>query len=125
MKKLLLLLPMIFFFYGCSKDDYDLPKCKFDNAAQDLVWLKAIIDDREASPTEDMKYCYIEQAKLNRKTVFIFMDCNPLVNKAIFVIDCEGNPILKDDGSRELTAPEVTLKKRKIIWRPKDFACNL
>ena len=109
---------------SCSKDEYNLPKCEFNDATQDLAWLKGIIEDRESNPTEDMKYCWIEQAKLNGKTVFIFEDCNPLINKAILVMDCEGNAI-KDKDGKEIYARVVTLRDQRIIWKPVDFACNL
>jgi len=124
MKKTLLVLTVFFVFSSCSKDDLDLPRCKFNNATQDLPWLRSIIEDREANPTEEMKYCYIEQAKLKRKPVFVLGDCDPLVNKAVFILDCEGN-IVKNEDDEEVYAVEVDLKNRKIIWKPTDFACSL
>jgi len=107
---------------SCSK--YDLPKCDFKDATQDLLWLKEIIDDRNANPTTDMGYCYIVQAKLKRKTIFILADCNPEIDKITFVLNCEGNN-LQDDEGRNIGVSEVDLKDEKIIWQPLDFACDL
>ncbi|MFS4492992.1 hypothetical protein [Maribacter sp. 2308TA10-17] len=122
MKKTLLLLFVFCLINSCSK--YDIPKCDFDDATQDLLWLKDIISEREANPTEYMRYCYISQAKLKRKTVFILGDCNPAINKIIFVLDCEGNPLQDKDG-RNIGVSEVNLKDQKNIWQPDDFACEM
>ncbi|MFS4466460.1 hypothetical protein [Maribacter sp. 2210JD10-5] len=119
MRKLVMLL--LLFAGSCNK--YDLPKCEFDDATQDLIWLKDIIEEREANPTDDMMYCYIVQGKLNKRPVFVLGDCNPLVNKVIFVLDCEGNAI-EEDG-RKIGANEVDIKNQKIIWQPENFACDL
>lgn len=123
MRKILLLLTVLYLLSSCSKDDFDLPRCKFNDATQDLPWLKSIIQDREANPTDDMKYCYIEQAKLKRKPVFVLGDCNPLVNKAVYVLDCEGN-IVKNEDDEEVYAVDADLKDRRIIWKPTDFVCD-
>jgi len=121
MNKILLILPILCLFYSCNK--YDIPKCDFGDPAEDLLWLKAIIDEREANPTEDMVYCYIVQGKLKRKTVFVFMDCNPSIDKATFVVNCEGDTV-KDKNGSNLEVSEVNLKDEKVIWQPEDFACD-
>lgn len=122
MKKVI---PLIFVFIllnSCNK--YDIAKCDFDDATQDLLWLKDIIDEREANPTEEMFYCYIVQAKLKGKVVFIFEDCNPLIDKVSFLLDCEGEPIKNKDGENIGTG-EVGLEDQRIIWKPDDFGCDL
>lgn len=121
MNKILLILSILCLFYSCNK--YDIPKCDFGDPSEDLLWLKAIIDEREANPTEDMVYCYIVQGKLKRKTVFVFVDCNPSINKAIFVVNCEGYNVKNKDG-RDIEVSEVDLKDERVIWQPKDFACD-
>lgn len=121
MNRILLILPILCLFYSCNK--YDIPKCDFSDPTEDLLWLKDIIDDREANPTEGMRYCFISQAKLRRKTVFIFGDCNPAIDKVVFIIDCEGEPI-KDSDGENITSSEVTLKDQRLIWIPEDFACS-
>lgn len=121
MNKILLILPIFYLFYSCNK--YDIPKCDFEDPTEDLLWLKAIIDKREANPTESMRYCFISQAKLKRRTVFIFGDCNPSINKETFVIDCEGETIKNKDGEN-IVVSGVDLKGEKGIWQPEDFACG-
>lgn len=122
MKRVILLIFVFTFLSSCNK--YDIPKCDFDDATQDLLWLKDIIDEREANPTEDMIYCYIVQANLKRKAVFIFEDCNPEIDKFSFLLDCEGEPIKNKDGENIRTG-EAGLKDERIIWKPDDFGCDL
>ncbi len=121
MKKILFTVFACSFITSCSK--YDIPKCDFGDATQDLQWLKNIIEEREVNPTEDMLYCYISQAKLKTKTVFIFGDCNPFVDKVTFIIDCEGKTIKNKDGNN-ITVGEVSLKNERMIWKPDDFGCD-
>lgn len=122
MNKILLILPILCLFYSCNK--YDIPKCDFGDSTKGLLWLKAIIDEREANPTEEMRYCYISQAKLKRRTVFVFGDCNPVIDKVTFVIDCEGNTITDKDGEN-IVLGEVDLKDERIIWKPDAFGCDV
>ena len=121
MKKFFFIVSVLCLSYSCNK--YDIPECDFVDATQDLLWLKTIIDEREANPTEGMKYCYIVQAELQRKTVFLLGDCNPGALKQGIILDCEGD-IIMDDGENVL-AFQVNLKNRKTIWLPENFACNL
>ncbi|MFK7811023.1 MAG: hypothetical protein AB8B59_00925 [Maribacter sp.] len=122
MRKAILFFMITCCLYSCNK--YDIPKCDFDDATQDLLWLKDIIDERNANPTEEMFYCYISQGKLKRKTVFIFGDCNPAIDKATFVIDCEGEPIKNKDGENIIWT-QGSLKDLRVIWKPDDFGCDL
>lgn len=117
-----LLIPLVFCLV-CSCNKYDIPKCDFDDASQDLLWLKDIIEEREANPTEDTRYCYISQAKLKRRTVFILGDCNPAIDKVTFIIDCEGESI-KNSYDENLTVGEVDLEDERMIWKPNDFGCD-
>ena len=71
-----------------------------------------------------MRYCYISQATLKRKPVFVLGDCNPAIDKITFVLNCEGNPIQDKDG-RNIGISEVDLKDQKMIWRPADFGCDI
>jgi len=122
MKKVYIILLISVLFSSCNK--FDIPKCSFNDATQELPWLKEIIDERNANPTENMKYCYITQGKFKRKTVFIFYDCNPAINKIAFLIDCEGETISDKDG-KPIDAANSKIKNQKIIWQPADFACNI
>ena len=117
-----LLISILLLINSCSK--YDIPKCDFEDATQDLPWLKVIIDEREVNPTADMKYCYISQAELKQKTVFIFNDCNPAIDKVVFLVDCEGEPVKNKKGENVGTGVNG-FKDERIIWKPVDFACDL
>jgi len=121
MKRVYIFLLIFGVFNSCSK--YDLPKCSFDDATEDLLWLKDIIDEREANPDENMMYCFITQATLKRKTVFVLGDCNPAIDKITFVLNCDGNP-LQDGEGRNISVSEVNLENQKAIWLPADFACD-
>jgi len=122
MQKIVLL--VLIYLLSCSCNTYDLPKCTFNDATQELSWLKEIIDNRNANPTEDMKYCYITQARNKRKTVFVFNDCNPTIFKTPQIYNCEGNIITKADGEN-VGVNDIKLKNERIIWQPVDFVCKL
>lgn len=121
-KAILLVLFTSFLFLSCSDDDdILLPACGVNNAIQNLEWLKAEIDRRNANPTEDMKYCYIVQAKLDGEDVFIYEDCNPLIDKAIPFFNCEGTIINTQDNPIGLD----NLRDKMIIWKRTDFVCQV
>ena len=109
------------FFFSCTdNDDKVIPACSVNNPAQDLEWLKTEIDRRNTNPNEEMKYCYIVQAQLNGEDVFIYEDCNPLVDKAFFILNCEGNTINTQDNPTAFDQ----IENKIIIWKRNDFACN-
>lgn len=126
MKKLLTmkyswLLVLVFCAYSCSdSDDTIIPACNINNPIEDLQWLKAEVDRRNNNPTEDMKYCYIVQGTLNGEDTFVYGDCNPLVDKAIFFLNCEGNAINTQDNPIGFD----DLQNKVIIWKPRNFACK-
>ncbi len=122
MKTALNLLTILLVFLSCS-DDEDIIRsaCGVDNPAKELSWLRTEIDNREANITEDTKYCYITQGEYEGQTIFVYWDCNPLIDKNIPVFDCDGNmlggtpgnPISLDD-----------LENQIIIWKPAIFVCE-
>lgn len=95
--------------------------CDFNNPVEDLDWLRFEIQQRELNPTEDMKYCYITQGEVNNKPVFLYWDCNPVINKVIPVHDCLGN-VLSFLGGDTISIEDV--KNQKIVWKPDGFLCN-
>lgn len=102
-------------------DDTVMAGCGFDNPRQELPWLKARIDSMARSTSPDMVYCYVVQGTYENRTVFRFEDCNPVIDKAIFTLNCDGNQIYSDQGftSRQ------DIKNLKIIWKPENFACPI
>lgn len=108
---------------SCSNAD-DLPviaACEVNNPARELDWLQQEIANRKANPTENSKYCYIVQAKVAEQTVFLFEDCNPVINKVIPIIDCTGVSVgLLGDENYAVE----TVVMGEIIYRPSDFKCT-
>lgn len=123
MKKALLLLSLtVFLATSCSdNDDTIIPACGINNPKEDLEWLKTEIGRRNQNPSDDMKYCYIVQAQLNAQDVFIYQDCNPVINKAIFIMNCEGNTVDTEDNPTAFDQ----LTNKMIIWKRDDFACQV
>ncbi|WP_422083855.1 hypothetical protein [Ulvibacterium sp.] len=122
MKTALTVFFALFALLSCSNDnDIIRPACGVDNPAKELSWLKTEIDNREANITEDTKYCYITQADYKGQTVFVYQDCNPLIDKGIPILDCEGNWI---DRTEENRFALRDLENQIIIWRPALFVCE-
>jgi hypothetical protein len=122
MKIALNLLTVLLVFLSCSDDeDINRPACGVDNPAKELSWLKTEIDNREANVNEDTKYCYITQGEYEGQTVFVYWDCNPLIDKNIPVFDCDGNML---GGTRENPISLDDLENQIIIWKPAIFVCE-
>ena len=112
--------------FSCnSVDDTNQLKnsCSVDNPIEDLDWLKNEIDEREQNIRDDSKYCYIRQALYKNQTVFIYGDCNPLINKVVPVYNCNGE-FIGIIGSRNQDIPFEVLTEGQIIWKTSDFACS-
>lgn len=113
---------------ACNSDDnanaftLTIAGCDVENPLEELDWLKAEIERREQNQSEEMKYCYIVQASYQGQTIFIYEDCNPLVDKAPSLIDCTGS-IIGSAGETNFTNNQFT--NRNIIYKPSDFSCSL
>ncbi|MEM8509511.1 MAG: DUF4377 domain-containing protein [Bacteroidota bacterium] len=94
--------------------------CGFEDPTADLEWLRFEVEQREANITEASRYCYITQAALNGSIVFVYWDCNPVVNKVIPVYDCLGE--LQGFIGDEINLED--LENQKIVWMPDIFACE-
>lgn len=118
MKKQICLVGAIMILFSCSDTDEEI--CGINKPTEDLSWLKNEIVDRDASTQDLNKYFYIVEATFKFRTVFIFENCCPFCNTAIFVYDCGGNRIVKinDDIQRK------DIKNTEVIYKPKDFACG-
>ncbi len=127
-KQLLLLLVTFVFLFACSNDDDQggfinvIAGCGVSNAAQDLDWLREEINRREDSTAEEMKYCYIISADLNGETIFIYEDCNPLVDKAFPILNCEGTIINPIEATEPF--PYADIANRQLLWTPSNFECS-
>lgn len=122
MKIALNVLIALLVIHSCSDDDDMIrPACGVDNPVRELSWLRTEIDNREANITEDTKYCYITQGEYKGQTVFLYRDCNPLVDKGITILDCDGNWI---DRTEENRFALRDLENQIIIWKPAVFVCE-
>ncbi len=107
---------------SCTDSDDDaLSGCGLENPRQDLAWLRKRIAEMANSDSPDVKYCYVVQGTYENNTVFRFEDCNPLIDKAVFTLNCEGERI--DENSSALSL--MNLENPQIIWRPLNFACEV
>ena len=120
MKKYVLLTVVILF--SCTKDD-ELPiiaACGVDNPVEDLNWLKTEINRRETNPSADMKYCSITLDQYENQVVFVYNDCNPVIDKIIPILNCDGE-VLNNSESLLNLGERIN---RTIIWKPKNFVCG-
>ena len=109
-----------FFVFSCTDSDDNIKLvCGVGNPVKDLVWLKKEIENREQSTSDDIRYCYIVQAELEGRTVFLYEDCNPAINKVIPVYNCQGTllGVIRDEIQMN------SLSNFCVIWRPDDFSC--
>ena len=121
--KITIVFSLILILISCSdNDDQTNMVCGVDDPTTELDWLKAEIDERETNPTEDTKYCYISQASYENEAVFIYYDCNPLINKIFLIHDCEGNLLNNTEESQIIFD---SLEDSFIIWKPVNFACEV
>lgn len=121
MSKSWFLATTILLILSCSDTDDSLKAiaaCGFDNALEELPWLKAEIKKREQSDSEEMRFCYIEQIEINGLTLFVLGDCNPAIDKHIPLINCEGS------SDYVLPNGDSLVTSRQIIWKPKNFVCK-
>lgn len=122
MKIALNILVALLVLQSCSDDDDMIrPACGVDNPAKELSCLRTEINNREANITEDTKYCYITQGEYKGQTVFVYRDCNPLIDKGIPILDCDGNWIDRTEENRFALSD---LENQIIIWKPAVFVCK-
>lgn len=113
MKKHLLLLVFIAFFFSCNENEGPV-LCGAEDPVEDIAWIKAAIEENESS--ELSEYLYLSQARYQGETVFFFGSCCPNCNWALIVQDCQGNQI-------EGTITFDDLSDREVIWQPSNSEC--
>jgi len=125
MRYLSIILFCVLLLHSCNNDDnadtltLAIAACGVQNPIEELPWLKAEVTRRANNPTPEMKYCYIIQGTLNAKTVFIYEDCNPLVDKAFPIFNCEGIELAETDF-----IDGNIIENKVIIWRTRNFVCT-
>ncbi len=116
-----LLLLCLICLISCNNDNTFIGGCDLDNPRDELPWLKTRIDSMASSDSPQIIYCYVVKGKYKNSTVFRFEDCNPVLAKVIFTLNCDGNPIESEDEFISIR----DLKNPVIIWKPNDFACQV
>jgi len=112
---------VLVFMISCSdNDDTIVAACGANNPTQELAWLKTEIDRRNENPNDDMKYCYIVLGQFKGDDIFIYADCNPLIDKAIPYYNCEGEIL----NAQENPIGFDQVKNKNIIWKRNDFVCQ-
>lgn len=98
--------------------------CGVANPAENLPWLKAIIDEYKfeisgADVSENSigygVYQYVLQSTYQGNTVFIFGNCCPNCNSVFLVKDCEGKVL--DVPATEVNGPTT------VIWKHEHSPC--
>jgi hypothetical protein len=120
------LLGIILISFGCDTNDDGfvailLPACGVENPLEQLDWLRLEVEKRKNDTSEDARYCYISQVESDGITVFLYQDCNPLVNKIVPVYNCSGENIgIVGDDNFEIDL----LQSRTVIFYPENTLCE-
>ncbi|WP_419211908.1 hypothetical protein ACNR9Q_14325 [Maribacter sp. X9] len=100
---------------SCESDDNqnDTTSCNVKNPVKELDWLREAIAEVEDDP-----YSFYVMAAYKGKTVFYYGNCNPVINYASTLMNCNGD-------SLGYTADNYdSLKDITVIWNPEDSVCD-
>ncbi len=97
---------------SCEKDYNNT--CNVLNPAEEISWLKEAIDN-----VKEDEYSYYVMADYNGETVFYYVNCNPVVNYASFILNCNGDNL----GHTNNLQDELT--NMTILWKHEASKCNL
>lgn len=101
--------------FSCNTNDNDISEISLERP----LWLETEIKSREQDTSEDINYCYILEGEYENETVFIFGDCNPVLNKITPVYNYQGDSI----GFLEVDFLSDTITNNCLIWKPDEFSC--
>ena len=104
---------------SCSRNDSDVT-CGVSDPIEELGWLNEAVAELQNNDSDVAIYLFVSQGTYEGQTVFVFDNCCPICNTAVFVFNCEGENIgqLNSDIKRD------EIQNRKIIYRSEDFSCN-
>jgi len=91
--------------------------CGVENPAENLPWLKAMIESWKSNNQELYTYMYVLQGKYFGETVIVIGSCCPFCDFASLIYNCSGDVI------NPLSAEPIT--DQKVIWKPLGSECNL
>jgi thiol-disulfide isomerase/thioredoxin len=101
---------------SCEKDDAkDSLTCNVANPAEELPWLKTMIESWEDNSTI-YTYMYVQKGTYSGKTVFLAANCCPFCNSYFPVFDCDGEEIAVTN-IQDITG-------LKTIWKPANSQCT-
>ncbi|CAH8285412.1 hypothetical protein EV196_1019 [Mariniflexile fucanivorans] len=121
MKKITLLLTLVFIIFSCCKKDNDVTNtCNVSNPVEDLTWLKEQIQELENTSSYESKETYILQTKHDGNSLFILGNCCAACNSVSTVYNCEGEMIgyIGDD-----TFNFNLIENSTIIWKAENSIC--
>lgn len=87
--------------------------CNVSNPIQELNWLSEKINANQHD-----EYYFVVKALYNGETVFYSGNCNPAINYASILQNCEGERLgLTNEFQNELT-------EKVILWKHENSQCN-
>lgn len=101
---------------SCSDDDnkdFDNNKCNVSNPTEDLVWLKEAIDE-----VKEDEFSYYVMANYKGETVFYYGNCDPTINYASFIQNCNGENIGNTNDLQDELSDET------IVWKHAESKCD-
>ena len=100
--------------FSCE-DDSQSTVCDVKDPAEDLPWLKNMIDLWEVNSTI-YTYMYVDQGTYLGQTVLIVKNCCPVCDSYFPVYNCAG---------QELQGVNLSdIKNLKTVWKPEDSLCT-
>lgn len=120
MKKLIYFSLMALLASACHHDCVEVDPgptvCGVTNPAENLPWLKAIIDGFKKDTSAMASYHYVQQSTYQGNTVFIVGTCIPWCELSCFsIVDCEGKDF---DRLIELDGPAT------VLWKAENSSCT-
>ena len=105
------------FVISCH-DETNSTSCDVENPAEDLSWMKIMIESWETSMIYE--YLYMQQGTYLGKNVFLAGNCCP-------VCDTNGTyiPIYNCEGEELENVDVQNITHLKIIWKPDGSTCTL
>lgn len=116
-KRVTLVLLVIFFVTGCGKEENaNKSTCALTNPIEELSWLK----EMKNSLTNCSCEMSIIQATYNNQTVFYTLMTDPLCDgvQSIVLLDCKGK-ILKTFANSEISGYKDKETNMKVLYRCK------
>ena len=102
--------------FSCGKDDpVSKNACDVKNPAEDLPWLKTIIQSWEANGAL-LEYMYVQQGTYQGQTVFLPGSCCPFCDFFFPVYNCDGQEVTIENGQH--------VTNLKTIWKPQNSECT-